>query len=1377
MKVMKNMKNILKSVFVLLLITTFASCGNMFSDKDSVKKETDNKTVLKVSVENNLSARTVFPDSSLGFLSNFVLEGKKTSTTKPPVELATAENISELNALTVVFEDKDVGEWDFILTGQYTIGTEDNEKTLFFKAEQTAEIKKNQMNSVSFLLRNEDFPYGGLNFTVQFTDETNSVFEVEANIKNYDWSISENMEFTTEDIKQTSTQGVKKFTIIKDLSDSSDGALARLPAGSYYLELNFYTSEGVKLNSLPYAVQIVNGLTTTATVNVAVNQMYALNYEFYLNGTKLSVKDGQLLPDNVQIKNGGVLPGKYTTRFSTPLPDLAMEGYGFSGWYDSASGGHVVTDASATGSYAPRTIYARFFTAEYTVGSGGDYDSITAALEQIRNYATNTNRTNIDWTIKVIGTLTGCQQIDNMAIDGFAGSIFVTGNTIPEPGENPTDIINANLSDPTYYGAALIITASTPVTIKNIKITGGNNDNSDSYVKGGGLYIGPGTEVTLGDGVLITGNSASQGSGIYTVDDFNMQGSACVSSDNEIYLGKESPSSDSSKITVTGHLTASKSATIVPYSYEADFRVLYSGLGLNLKNEYEQFDITQQQGSTKDWKLKPNGLITYYDYSEDGHDYVDFGLPSGTLWSTMNYGQTESRPGDNTEWHTFYYGNTYSGKDPAWGEEWSIASTAEWQELISECYWMDIGQISLGNYNPSHAYYVFKAKDESHKGKAYDFDDQYDASTDDYIMIIRRVSNQPCYYWPQIFVDETWLNKGASNYTPKPPCIDFSNSLQPKVNDTWTTAPSTAYCRLVISKKRTLVVTPNGDDSHSGRNASTSYRNEQPLKTIQGAINKIAAVGDDTIDWNIVVFGELTGAQTINSITADQAKSITIYGGNGLYANEEPQDTLNGGFTSSNHGTTLTISGTGDLPIILKNIKITGGNTIGYGGGLNIGTGTNVLLSDGVLVTGNSAGDNGYGGAVYVSSDTNLKMEGSAYIAASSGAGDNDIYLGGLGAKILVMSTLTKTAPIATITPSIYTSAKVIDCSSDSTATLSEESTKFNVTPDGSDNWSISERGILKIDLSTFIDSITGLTESGTITAPSAVVDNSDLVAISTALDTLYGTKPTVEVILDLSGFTGIATVTQYPSGKETLFDNNQNLKEITLPSSLTSIDKLFSNCSKLETINMPDSITAVGATPFNNCSALKFVTINGTEENATLGSNYKLVNKGLYDGNTLVSYYGKAITSDPTFAEGITTIYENAFSSCSFSNVEIPDTVDSLPNGVFRNNTHITFIIFSTDIDIESIPEEMCKGCTSLTSITIPDGCISIGNSAFYGCNTMTQINLPRSIQEIGENAFNGCNSLNIVRYEGSEAQKGEIQIGEGNTPLVNITWTCTGN
>ena len=1337
----------------------------MFSGKDSVKKETDNKTVLKVSVENNLSARTVFPDSNIGFLSNFVLEGKKTSTTKPPVELATAENISELNALTVVFEDKDVGEWDFILTGQYTIGTEGNEKTLFFKAEQTAEIKKNQMNSVSFLLRNEDFPYGGLNFTVQFTDETNSVFEVEANIKNYDWSINENMEFTTEDInEQTSTQGVKKFTIIKDLSDSSDGALARLPAGSYYLELNFYTSEGVKLNSLPYAVQIVNGLTTTATVNVAVNQMYALNYEFYLNGTKLSVKNGQLLPDNVQIKNGGVLPGKFTTRFSSPLPELTMQGYAFEGWYDSATGGKFITDASSTGTYGTTTLYGRFFSAEVSVGatgSGATYTSIADALGAINTR----NMSNVDWTIKVSGLLNEVVTIDNN----------IQANSITFEGVSET---GCGLNGNNVQRDCALLTVNSeniPVTLKNFTITGGNNTGD-----GGGVYIGEYSTVTLENGAVITGNTADSGKGVFVTPRgyFNMSGNALVDSDNDVYLDKND--NYKASITVSGHLTrTTKSATITPGDYKADLRVLTVGgeSEVDLKNEYERFDITQQQGSTKDWKLKPNGLITYYDYSEDGHDYIDFGLPSGTLWSTMNYGQTESRPGDNTEWHTFYYGNTYSGKDPAWGEEWSIASTAEWQELISECYWMDIGQISLGNYNPSHAYYVFKAKDESHKGKAYGFDDQYDASTDDYIMIIRRVSNQPCYYWPQIFVDETWLNKGASNYTPKPPCIDFSNSIQPKVNDTWTTAPSTAYCRLVISKKRTLVVTPNGDDSHSGRNASTSYRNEQPLKTIQGAINKIAAVGDDTIDWNIVVFGELTGAQTINSITADQAKSITIYGGNSLYANEEPQDTLNGGFTSSNHGTTLTISGTGDLPIILKNIKITGGNTIGYGGGLNIGTGTNVLLSDGVLVTGNSAGDNGYGGAAYVSSDTNLKMEGSAYIAASSGAGDNDIYLGGLGAKILVMSTLTKTAPIATITPSIYTSAKVIDCPSDSTATLSEESTKFNVTPDGSDNWSISERGILKIDLSTFIDSITGLTESGTITAPSAVVDNSDLVAISTALDTLYGTKQTVEVILDLSGFTGITTVTQYPSGKETLFHNNQNLKEITLPSSLTSIDKLFSNCSKLETINMPDSITEVGATPFNNCSALKFVTINGTEENATFGSNYKLVNKGLYDGNTLISYYGKAITSDPTFAEGITTIYENAFSSCSFSNVEIPDTVDSLPNGVFRNNTHITFIIFSTDIDIESIPEEMCNGCTSLTSITIPDGCISIGNSAFYGCNTMTQINLPRSIHEIGENAFNGCSRLDTVRYEGSEEQKGQIQIGEGNGPLGNITWTCTGN
>ena len=242
---MKVMKNILKSVFVLILLSAFVSCGNFFSEKNSGTNAEEAKTILKISVENNLSARTITPDNSEGILSDFVLKGKKANTTKEPEEIARAENISELNALTIVFDNKDTGEWEFILTGQYTIGTDENQQTIRFTSEQTVEIKKNQMNSVSFKLRNEDLPYGGLNLTVQFADETNTVSRVVANLYNDDFTVDETIEFTTSDFEQTAQQGVKKISIIKNLTDSS-----RLPADCYQLELYFYTSEKGELNSI-----------------------------------------------------------------------------------------------------------------------------------------------------------------------------------------------------------------------------------------------------------------------------------------------------------------------------------------------------------------------------------------------------------------------------------------------------------------------------------------------------------------------------------------------------------------------------------------------------------------------------------------------------------------------------------------------------------------------------------------------------------------------------------------------------------------------------------------------------------------------------------------------------------------------------------------------------------------------------------------------------------------------------------------------------------------------------------------------------------------------------------------------------------------------
>jgi hypothetical protein len=84
-----------------------------------------------------------------------------------------------------------------------------------------------------------------------------------------------------------------------------------------------------------------------------------------------------------------------------------------------------------------------------------------------------------------------------------------------------------------------------------------------------------------------------------------------------------------------------------------------------------------------------------------------------------------------------------------------------------------------------------------------------------------------------------------------------------------------------------------------------------------------------------------------------------------------------------------------------------------------------------------------------------------------------------------------------------------------------------------------------------------------------------------------------------------------------------------------------------------------------------------------------------------------------------VTVIKDDTFQGCtSLTSISIPDLVTTIGNEAF------------------------CK-CTSLASIVIPDLVTNIGVSALHGCTSLTSISIPEQLTDIGYSTFCGCTSL----------------------------------
>lgn len=209
------------------------------------------------------------------------------------------------------------------------------------------------------------------------------------------------------------------------------------------------------------------------------------------------------------------------------------------------------------------------------------------------------------------------------------------------------------------------------------------------------------------------------------------------------------------------------------------------------------------------------------------------------------------------------------------------------------------------------------------------------------------------------------------------------------------------------------------------------------------------------------------------------------------------------------------------------------------------------------------------------------------------------------------------------------------------------------------------------------------------------------------------------------------------------IFEGCESLRKLVIPEGMTAIPSYgFNKCDYLETVELPDTIDTIKNHTFYNCTNLNTVTIP---------------DKVTYIGKSAFCYC--TALSEVKIPDGVTELALYTFYDCeSLKSVELPDSIEKLGYQSFADCTALSEVNIplnwtecpTSNNDGTTCNSTYCghifEGCSSLTSLEIPEGMKTIPSYGLCYSNYLKEIKLPESLTEINNHIFYGCSSLESI-------------------------------